>query len=135
MPRVSAAFGALVVAQAAHSTEEVMGRLWESFPPARLVANLIADDPARGFLVGNLGVVTFGLWCWRWPIHRGWRGAVPLAWGWVTLEVVNGLGHSLWALSRWSYTPGVATAPVLLALAVLLARALQGAERLAGDAL
>lgn len=124
MPRVSAAFGALIVTQAAHSAEEVVGRLWESFPPARFVGNLIADDPAHGFLIGNLGVVAFGLWCWRWPVRRGWYAAAPLAWGWVALELANGAGHSLWALWRGGYTPGVGTAPLLVILALYLAQQL-----------
>jgi hypothetical protein len=37
------------------------------------------------------------------------------------MEVLNGIGHSLWSLRRGGYTPGVATAPVLLVLAVYLA--------------
>jgi hypothetical protein len=37
-------FGALVLAQAAHSTEESVGRLWESLPPARFISDLASDD-------------------------------------------------------------------------------------------
>ncbi|MCL4867145.1 MAG: hypothetical protein KJZ47_14720, partial [Gemmatimonadales bacterium] len=37
MSPVPSTFGALILAQAAHSTEEVAGRLWESFRPARFV--------------------------------------------------------------------------------------------------
>jgi hypothetical protein len=58
----------------------------------------------------------------RWPFEdrRGWRAAVPVAWGWVVVEVVNGLGHPLGSLAQGGYTPGVATAPLLLLLAIYL---------------
>ena len=40
---------------------------------------------------------------------------------WVGVEVINGIGHPLWTLRQGRYTPGVATAPLLLVLAVYLA--------------
>jgi hypothetical protein len=49
MSRISPAFGALVLAQAAHSMEEYLGGLWESFPPARFVSGLFSSDLERGF--------------------------------------------------------------------------------------
>ncbi len=122
MTRFQMAFGMLVLAQAAHSVEEYLGRLWESFPPARFLSSLISQDLERGFLVINVSLVAFGLWCWLWPVRRRWPSAVNLAWAWVTVEVINGIGHSLWTLRQGGYTPGVATAPVLLVLAVYLAR-------------
>lgn len=124
MIRIPVAFGAVVLAQAAHSGEEYGGRLWESFPPARLVSGLVSPDPARGFLIANLALLAAGVWCWLWPIRRGWPVAVPLAWGWVMLETVNGLGHSLWSLRQGGYTPGVATAPLLLGTAIYLGQRL-----------
>ena len=123
--RLQSAFGALVLAQAAHSTEEYAGRLWESFPPARLVSSLASQDLARGFLILNLSLVVFGLWCWLVPVRRGWPVAVPLAWGWVLVEIVNGIGHPLWSLRQGAYTPGLLTAPLLLILAINLAIRLQ----------
>ncbi|HEX7336716.1 MAG TPA: HXXEE domain-containing protein [Gemmatimonadales bacterium] len=121
MSRIPAASGALILTQAAHSVEEYVGRLWESFPPARLVSAAISDNLETGFLIANVALVSFGLWCWLGPIRRGWPSARPLAWAWVTLEAVNGTGHCLWAIRQGSYTPGVATAPLLLALAIYLA--------------
>jgi Protein of unknown function with HXXEE motif len=123
--RFQAAFGALVLAQSAHSAEEYAGRLWQSFPPAQFVSGLISQDLERGFLLANVAIVAFGLWCWLWPVRRGWRAAVPLAWGWVVVEVVNGLGHLVWALAQGGYTPGVATAPLLLMFAMYLANQLR----------
>jgi hypothetical protein len=129
MSRVQAAFGALILAQAAHSVEEYIGRLWEIFPPARFVSNLISRDLESGFLVANVGLVALGLWCWAWPIRRGWPSAVPLAWVWVALEIMNGIGHPLWTLRRAAYTPGVVTAPVVLVLALYLAAQLRQVKR------
>jgi hypothetical protein len=42
-------------------------------------------------------------------------------WVWAVIETINGLGHPLWSLRQGGYTPGVATAPVLLVLALYLA--------------
>jgi hypothetical protein len=50
----------------------------------------------------------------RWPIARLLVGV------WIVIEVINGIGHPLWTLRERGYTPGVATAPVLLALALSL---------------
>jgi uncharacterized membrane protein len=45
---------------------------------------------------------------------------VPLAWAWVTVETINGIGHPLWTLLQGKYTPGVGTVPLLLVLAIYL---------------
>ena len=118
--RTPTVFGLLILGQAAHSIEEYVGRLWESFPPARFVAGLLSDDLRFGFLVGNAVLVTFGVWCYLWPVSRRWRSARAFAVGWAMVELVNGVGHPLWSVQQGGYTPGVATAPVLLVLAVAL---------------
>jgi hypothetical protein len=123
------AFGALVLAQAAHSVEEYLGRLWETFPPARFLTGLISRDLETGFLVINIGLVAFGVWCFFWPVRRGWPSAIPLAWTWVTIQLINGVGHPLWSIRQGSYTPGVATAPLLLVLALHLAWRLRDSQR------
>src|SRR5712692_8631863 len=61
MTRFQVTFGTLVLAQAAHSMEEYVGRLWESFPPARFLTGLISQDLERGFIVINVSLVAFGL--------------------------------------------------------------------------
>lgn len=119
--RFQLAFGLLVLAQAAHSVEEYAGRLWESFPPARFLTGLVSDDLERGFLVINIGLVAFGLWCFLWPIRQDWPSARLFAVFWIAIQLVNGVGHPLWSVSQGGYTPGVATAPVLLIIAVYLA--------------
>ena len=122
--RFQAAFGALILTQAAHSVEEYLGRLWESFPPARFVAGLVSQDLQRGFLILNLALVAFGVWSFLWPVRHNWPSATALAWLWVVVEGINGTGHVLWSLRQGGYTPGVATAPLLLLLAINLARAI-----------
>lgn len=120
-PRAWKALGLLVVLQAAHSVEEYVGRLWESFPPARIVTGLISSDHERGFVIFNVAFIIFGLWCWLWPARLGWRIAVPLVWVLVAIGIINGIGHPFWTMIRGEYTPGVATAPLILIVAVYIA--------------
>jgi hypothetical protein len=127
MSRLRLTFGALVLAQAAHSIEEYFGHLWESFPPARFLTSLVSSDFERGFVVINVSFFVFGAWCFIWPLRRGWPVAALLAWLWVAIEIINGIGHPLWSLREGSYTPGLATAPVLLVLAIYLAHQLRRA--------
>jgi len=114
--------------QAVHSVEEYLGRLYEVFPPARFVSGLVSHDLRRGFIIGNVVLISFGLWCFLWPMRRRWRIAGAIGWLWVTIELVNGLVHPLWSLLELRYTPGVATAPLLLVLALYLARQLRAAQ-------
>ena len=117
-------FGLLMLVQAIHSVEEYVGRLWESFPPARMLTGLISEDRERAFLALNVLLVAFGAWCFLWPIRRGWPSAALIAWIWVTIELVNGIGHPLWATWIGGYAPGVATAPVLFIVALWVANEL-----------
>ena len=119
--RSQLAFLLLVLAQAAHSIEEYVARLYEVFAPARFVSSLISADLAMGFLVANTALVGFAFWCWAVPVRSGWRAARGLAWFWASLELGNGIGHLVLALSRGGYFPGAATAPLLLVLAAWLA--------------
>ena len=121
MPRIELIFGALIAVQAAHSVEEYCGRFWESFPPARLVVGLVSTDHECGFVMMNVALIAFGIWCLLWPVRRHWALAPSLMWLWVAIETINGIGHPLWSVREGGYTPGVATAPVLLSLAIYLA--------------
>ncbi len=125
MTRFQGSFLALVATQAVHSVEEYIGRLYDVFPPARFVSGLISANLERGFVIVNVALVTFGVWCFLWPVRKHWPAAVPLAWLWVSIELINGVGHPLWSLGQLRYTPGVATAPFLLVLALYLARQLR----------
>lgn len=116
----------LVLAQAAHSVEEYVAKLYEVFAPARFVSSLISNDLAVGFAAANALLVAFGLWCWAVPVRSNWPSARGFAWFWTVLELGNGLGHSMLALRQGGYFPGVGTAPLLLLfaswLAILLTR-------------
>jgi hypothetical protein len=90
---------------------------------------LVSRDLERGFLVINVALVAFGVWCFIWPVRRDWPIAAALAWVWVAIEFINGVGHPLWSLRIGGYTPGVATAPVLLVVALYLARQLRTIAR------
>jgi len=127
MPRIHATFGGLVLTQAAHSIEEYLGRLWESFPPARFLTGLFSSDRELAFLVINVAIVAFGVWCLLWPVRRRWPSAVGLMWVWVVIETLNGVGHPLWSLRQGGYTPGVITAPILLVVALYLGAQLRKA--------
>jgi hypothetical protein len=119
-------FLCLILAQGAHSIEEYVTRLYAVFPPARFVSSLISHNLAVGFLFANAALVAFGLWCWAVPVGSRWPVARGLVWFWTLLELGNGVGHLLLALSHGGYFPGLATAPLLLFfagwLAVLQAR-------------
>ena len=73
--RVDVIFAFLIAAQAAHSTEEYITRLYEVFAPARFVSSLISSDLSLGFLVVNAALVGFGLWCWAVPVRLDWAAA------------------------------------------------------------
>jgi hypothetical protein len=89
-----------------------------------MVAGLISRDPERAFLLFNITLIAFGIWCFFWPVLRGWPSAIGLAWLWVAIELLNGVGHPLWSLRQGGYTPGFAAAPVLLVLAIYPTRRL-----------
>jgi hypothetical protein len=118
--RVGLAFLALVLAQAAHSVEEYYTRLYDVLGPARYVSGLISADRRVGFVILNVSLVVFGLWCYLAPVRRGATSAVGLAWSWVVLETLNGLAHVLWAVWAGGYRPGLITAPLLLVAAWVL---------------
>ncbi len=127
--RIKVAFIALVLIQAAHSTEEYATGLYKMFAPARLVSSLVSSDLATGFLIINAVLVMFGFWCYAGPVCRGWPVARGFAWFWVILELGNGIGHLLLAAFRGGYFPGIVTAPFLLVMAVRLGLLLLGAPR------
>ena len=127
--RFKLAFGALILAQAAHSVEEYIGRFWESFPPARLLTGWVSQDREWSFVALTILLMAFALWCLLWPVRRGWPSAVYLGWAWVVVELINGVVHSVWTLWEGGYAPGVATAPLLLASAVYLGYQLRNVAR------
>jgi hypothetical protein len=120
MPRrTAAAFAALVAAQAAHSIEEYVFRLYDRLPPARFVSSLFSADIARGFAIANALIVGAAVLCLL-VVWRGGAGARAVAWFWAGVETLNGCGHVLFAVVAGGYFPGVATAPLLIASSAYL---------------
>ena len=83
MSRIKVSFGVLVAAQSAHSIEEYLGRLWQSFPPAAFLTGLISSDHELGFVVINCAIVAFGIWCLFWPVRKSWVSAPAIMWFWI----------------------------------------------------
>ncbi|HYD37465.1 MAG TPA: hypothetical protein VEA60_07620 [Allosphingosinicella sp.] len=99
-------FLALILAQAAHSVEEYVFRLYDVLAPARYVSGLFGLDRQIGFVLVNSALVLFGLWCWQARVRAGrpgWRG---LAWSWALLEIANGCAHVALAIAAGGYFPG-----------------------------
>ena len=116
--KLSATFFLLVIFQGLHSIEEYFGKLWDVFPPARFLTSLISNNLEIGFLIINIAFFIFGIWCWLFPLRKGYASAAGFIWLWVIIEMINGIGHPLWALFEGRYEPGVITALPLLVLSI-----------------
>ena len=119
-PKVKWTYLLLVLVQGLHSVEEYMGKLWDVFPPARVLCNLISNDLVTGFLIINIGLFAFGLWSWLFIVRKNHSYTAFLIWFWIVLELINGMGHIVWTIVQQAYTPGVWTAPILFVLAIML---------------
>ena len=126
-------FLGLMLAQAAHSVEEYVFRLYEVFPPARFLSGLISANHAVGFAIANTLLVSFGAWCYLAWVRRRRPAGVFWAWFWTCLEAANGAMHLLVAAYRGEYFPGAATAPLLLAFAAALGVVLAGRHTTSGS--
>ena len=110
----------LILAQAAHSVEEYLLRLYEVLAPARWVSGLFTDNLALGFALANACIVLLGLWCYVARVRPSHHSARAWAWSWAVFEGANGVGHLAFAAGAGGYFPGAATAPALLALSLAL---------------
>ena len=120
-PCAKRCFPLIVFAQALHSVEEYPGRLWEVFPPATFLCRLVLPSNLHvGFLIINIGLFVLGVAVWLLFVRTESRSAPAWIWFWIIIELINGVGHPLWSLMQGGYTPGVATAPLLLSLAAYL---------------
>tara|TARA_R110002096_G_C14464984_1_gene712614 strand:- start:533 stop:943 length:411 start_codon:yes stop_codon:yes gene_type:complete len=120
--KIKETFLILVLVQGLHSIEEYVGKLWENFPPARVLCSLVSDNLVTGFLIINIGLFVFGLLCWLFPIRKNYFYAQFLVWFWIVLELINGIGHPIWTIVQKAYTPGILTAPFLFVIAIILLR-------------
>lgn len=127
--RARVLFAALILAQAVHSIEEYLFRLYDALAPARYVSEALGFDRALGFVVANVALVSFGLWCWLARVRQGHRSARAFAWFWALLETANAFAHGALAVAAGGYFPGLATAPLLLAVGGALAWRLAFVER------
>lgn len=118
--RIGATFLALVLTQIAHSLEEYAFRFYEIFPPAHWLDELAPGIAHPGFIVLNTLLALFGLWCFLFHVRPGTRSARDWVWVWVVIELFNGFAHPVWAIGTAGYVPGLATSPVLFALAARL---------------
>ena len=118
------AFALLIAAQAGHSVEEYVFRLFDVFAPARFVSGLFSSDAATGFALANSAIVLFGIWCYAARVRTQHPSTRAYAWFWVCLELANGTGHILQSIIRGGYFPGVGTAPLLIGSAGYLGLAL-----------
>jgi hypothetical protein len=125
-------FALLIAAQAAHSIEEYVQRLYDVLPPARFISSLVSADLAVGFAVANVALVGLGIWCYLTRVRPGRTSASAWAWAWSVLEAANGMGHLLLAWSSGGYFPGAWTAPLLLGVAAALGATLLRERATAG---
>jgi len=115
----------LVIVQTMHSVEEHSTELYLNLAPARYVSGLISGDPELGFIIFNALIVAFGFWCYFVPVRAGYAAARALAWGWVIVELANGVAHIALAANAGGYFSGAATAPLLIIAAAGLAMSLR----------
>lgn len=127
------AFALLIAAQAAHSIEEYVFRLFDVFAPARFVSGLVSNDLPTGFAVVNTAIVCFGLWCYVARVRPAHPSARAFAWFWALFELANGIGHTILAASRKAYFPGIGTAPLLIAFSLYLVVRLARRNRKTGE--
>jgi hypothetical protein len=121
---VRIAFAALIAAQALHSVEEYVFRLYDELAPARYVSEAVGVGRALGFAITNVALVSFGLWCWVAKVRPDRPSARLWAWLWSLLEIANGLAHLALAALAGGYFPGLYTAPLLIVIGLFLAFAL-----------
>jgi xanthine/uracil permease len=114
----------LVGVQGLHSVEEYFGKLWEVLPPTKWVCSLVSQNPRTGFIIINIALLLFGMGCWLFCFRKNKISIPGLIWFWVGLELINGVGHPFWSLTKMAYIPGLLTAPLLLILALYLSKRL-----------
>jgi hypothetical protein len=117
-------FLVLLIAQAAHSIEEYMTRLFEVFAPARFISGLVSEDLAVGFAIVNTVFIVIGAWCYVGPVRAGGGAGWFVAAVWVAIELANGIAHLAIAALSGGYFSGAFTAVVLVGTAASLALSL-----------
>ena len=112
----------LVILQAAHSLEEYVGHLWTVFEPAKFLTGLISNNHEFAFILINIGFIVFGIFCWLFIKSTNSNISVMIIWFWIIIELINGLGHTIYAIFQKEYIPGLITAPLIFITALFLAK-------------
>ena len=73
--RTQVVFLYLILAQALHSAEECLTKLYDFFAPSHFIASLFSHHIVLGFLIANANLVAFGLRCWAFPVRAAWPSA------------------------------------------------------------
>jgi hypothetical protein len=122
MPKnIRLTFLLIALTQALHSIEEYLGKLWDVYQPATFICGLVSSNLKTGFIIINVGLFIVLMVIWLLSKSTSLKG---LMWFWAIMEIINGFGHSGWAIMERSYEPGLITAPILIFLALRLSRQL-----------
>lgn len=113
----------IAIVQGLHSIEEYVGKLWDVYPPATFICRLVSSNLETGFIIINISLFIVLMLIWLTTFSKSYS-IKGLLWFWSIMELINGVGHSIWSISESSYTPGLLTAPVLIFLAVIMLRIL-----------
>ena len=116
--KIRITFLLIALVQGIHSIEEYYGELWDVYPPARYICSLVSSNLENGFVMINICLFIVLMLTWLTTFSKN-SSAKPLLWFWAIMELINGIGHSVWAMMERSYVPGLTTAPVLLILSVI----------------
>ena len=116
--KIRVTFLLIALFQGLHSIEEYYGELWDVYPPATYICGLISSNLKNGFVIINISLFVVLMLTWLTTFSKN-SSAKPFIWLWAILELINGAGHSVWAIMERSYVPGLATAPVLLVLSLI----------------
>jgi len=132
--RIGTLYWLLAFGQAAHSIEEMRTGLYNFFwTMTGVFRQAFPTFPqfrwdAVTFAVVNMGIITFVLGIVPF-VREGRSWALGLAAVVAVIEILNGIAHISAAFYFGGYVPGVASAPLLLILGVVLLRELaQGRE-------
>src|SRR6266446_3276848 len=116
----------LVILQAIHSAEEFIFRLYERFPPMRLLYQNAPYLAKPAFVISNASLVLIGLGCFYYWVQPARKGARAVVWVWLIMESLNVTAHLVWAILIGGYNPGLVSGvlfvPVLIYLFYLMRR-------------
>ena len=118
--KVRAAFLALILLQAAHSTEEFIFKFYERFPPMSIIYHDLPNLAKPAFAISNLFLFLIGLSCFYYWIKPERKGARTVIWVWIVMESFNAIAHFVWAILIRGYNPGLVTGILFVPLLIYL---------------